>query len=127
MKNEKMFEIAVRNKYRFPFRGIISVEDLWDLNVESLDLVFKELNSQIKRVQEESLLQTKSKQDKELELKIDIVKYIVSVKLEEADLKLKAIEKKEQKQKILKILSDKQDESLQNKSIEELEKMLEEL
>jgi len=37
------------------------------------------------------------------------------------------MEKREQKQKILKILSDKQDESLQNKSIEELEKMLEEL
>lgn len=127
MKNEKMFEIAVRNKLRFPFRGLISVEDLWDLNVENLDAVFKELNSQIKRVQEESLLKTKSKQDEELELKINIVKYIVSVKLEETDLRVKAMEKREQKQKILKILSDKQDESLQNKSIEELEKMLEEL
>jgi len=127
MKNEKMFEIAVRSKLRFPFRGLISVEDLWDLNVENLDAVFKELNSQIKRVQEESLLKTKSKQDEELELKINIVKYIVSVKLEETDLRVKAMEKREQKQKILKILSDKQDESLQNKSIEELEKMLEEL
>lgn len=127
MKNEKMFEVAVRNKLRFPFRGLISTEDLWDLNVENLDVVFKELNSQIKRVQEESLLKTKSKQDEELELKINIVKYIVSVKLEETDLRVKAMEKREQKQKILKILSDKQDESLQNKSIEELEKMLEEL
>ena len=127
MKNEKMFEIAVRNKLRFPFRGLISTEDLWDLNVENLDVVFKELNSQIKRVQEESLLKTKSKQDEELELKISIVKYIVAVKLEETDLRVKAMEKREQKQKILKILSDKQDESLQNKSIEELEKMLEEL
>lgn len=127
MKNEKMFEVAVRNKLRFPFRGLISTEDLWDLNVENLDVVFKELNSQIKRVQEESLLKTKSKQDEELELKISIVKYIVAVKLEETDLRVKAMEKREQKQKILKILSDKQDESLQNKSIEELEKMLEEL
>ncbi len=127
MKNEKMFEIAVRNKLRFPFRGLISTEDLWDLNVENLDVVFKELNSQIKRVQEESLLKTKSKQDEELELKISIVKYIVAVKLEETDLRVKAMEKREQKQKILKILSDKQDEALQNKSIEELEKMLEEL
>lgn len=127
MKNEKMFEVAVRSKLRFPFRGLISVEDLWDLNVENLDTVFKELNSQIKRAQEESLLKTKSKQDEELELKINIVKYIVSVKLEETDLRVKAMEKREQKQKILKILSDKQEESLQNKSIEELEKMLEEL
>jgi len=100
MKNEKMFEIAVRSKLRFPFRGLISVEDLWDLNVENLDAVFKELNSQIKRVQEESLLKTKSKQDEELELKINIVKYIVSVKLEETDLRVKAMEKREQTNKM---------------------------
>jgi len=127
MKNEKMFEVAVRNKFRFPFRGLISVEDLWDLPVESLDLIFKELNSQIKRVQEESLLGSKTKQDKELELKIDIIKYIVSTKLEEAELRAKAKEKKEQKQKILEILSAKQDEALKNKSVEELQTMLNEL
>lgn len=127
MKNEKMFEVAVRNKFRFPFRGLISVEDLWDLPVESLDLIFKELNSQIKRVQEESLLGSKTKQDKELELKIDIIKYIVSTKLEEAELRAKAKEKKEQKQKVLEILSAKQDEALKNKSVEELQTMLNEL
>ena len=124
MKNEKMFEVAVRNKFRFPFRGLISVEDLWDLNVESLDLIFKELNSQVKKVQEESLLGSKTKQDQELEIKIEIIKYIVSTKLEEAELKSKAREIKEQKQKILELIANKQNEELGNKSVEELQAML---
>ncbi|MED1665703.1 hypothetical protein [Brevibacillus laterosporus] len=127
MTNEKMFEVAVRSKMRFPFKGLVSVEDLWDLSPENLDSVYKTLNSQLKAVQEESLLNTKTKEDKELDIKIEIVKYIVGVKMEERDAKLKEKEQKEKKQKILEILSNKQDEALQNKSIDELKDMLKEL
>lgn len=127
MKKESMFEVAVRTKMRFPFRGMVSVEDLWDISVENLDSIFKTLNSQLKQVKEESLLNTKTKEDKELDLKIEIVKYIVNVKLEEQNLKLKEKAQKEQKQKILEILSAKQDEDLQNKSIDELKGMLSDL
>lgn len=124
---ENMFEQAIRNKFRFPFKGMVSVEDLYDLSVTNLDAVFKVLNSQLKQINEESLLNVKSKQDKELDTKIEIVKYIVKVKLEEDNARLKAKERKEQKQKILEIMAVKQDQSLQNKSIEELTKMLDEL
>lgn len=127
MSNERMFEVATRSKFRFPFRGMASVEDLWDLSVENLDSVFRTLNSELKKATEESLLNVKTKQDKELETKIEIVKYIVKVKQEEELLRLKAKERKEQKQKILEIMATKQDESLQNKSIEELTAMLNEL
>lgn len=125
--NEKMFETAVRTKMRFPFKGVVSAEDLWDLSVENLDSVYKTLNSELKKATEESLLNTKTKQDKELETKIEIIKYIVKVKQEEELLRLKAKERKEQRQKILEIMATKQDESLQNKSIEELTAMLNEL
>lgn len=127
MTTEKIFEVALRSKFRFPFRGLISTEDLYDLPVESLDLIFKELNSQIKRVKEESLLGSKTLQDKELEMKIDIIKYIVTTKLEETEKRSKAKEIREQKQKVLEIISAKKDASLENKSVEELEKMLNEL
>lgn len=127
MTNANIFEVAARTKMRFDFRGQISVEDLWDLSVNNLDTIFKTLNSQLKQVQEESLLNTKTKEDKELDTKIEIVKYIVSVKLEEANVKLKALEQKKQKQKIMEILETKQDESLQNKSAEELKAMLDEM
>lgn len=125
MTSERMFEMAVRTKMRFQFKGLISAEDLWDLSVENLDLVFKNLNSQLKQVKEESLLETKTKEDKELDMKIEIVKYVVKVKLEEQELRLKVKVQKEQKQKIMEILSTKQDESLQNKSVDELRAMLE--
>ena len=37
MRVENIFEYAVRNKVRFPFKGMISVEDLWDLSLTNLD------------------------------------------------------------------------------------------
>lgn len=128
MLNEKnMFEVATRSKFRFPFKGMINVEDLWDLLVKDLDSVFKVLNSQLKQVKEESLLEIKTKEDKELDLKIEIVRYIVRTKLEEENLRLKAKEQKEKKQKIMEILSAKEDQDLHNKSKDELTKMLSEL
>jgi len=127
MKDTNLFELATRTKMRFPFRGMISVEDLWDLTPESLDSVFKTLNSEIKQVKEESLLNTKSKADETLEMQIEIVKYIVGVKLAEAEVKKAAKDNREKKQKIMEILSSKQDEDLQNKTPEELMEMLDKL
>ncbi len=127
MSNEKMFEIATRSKFRFPYKGQISVEDMWDLSLLALDSVFKALNSQMRQVKEESLLSTKSKADEVLELQIEIVKYIVSVKLAEKEAREKAAEKSAQRQKIMEIMAKKQDESLENASMEDLQKMLSEL
>lgn len=127
MNMEKLFETAIRTKARFNFKGMISVEDLWDLNVRELDSIFKTLNSQLKQVKEESLLEVKTSQDKELDIKIEIVKYIVGVKLEEENSRLKAKENKEKKQKIMELMARKQEEGLQNMSMEDLQKMLDEI
>lgn len=121
---EKMFETAARTKMRFPFRGQISTEDLFDLSVEDLDTIFKSLNSQLKQVNEESLLQAKTDHDKELDTKIEIIKHIVATKITESNARIQAKERKEKKDKILEILASKQEESLQNKSQEELIEML---
>jgi hypothetical protein len=122
-----IFEVATRSKFRFPFKGLINVEDLWDLSTENLDSIYKNLNSQLKQTQEESLLKVRSTGDKELDVKIEIVKHIVTVKLEEATARLQAKEKREQKQKIMEILQNKKEASLLGKTTEELQKMLEEL
>lgn len=127
MTTEKMFEVATRSKFRFPFRGQISVEDLWDLDVQNLDLIFKELNSKLKQQQEESLLNEKTRESKDLETKIEIVKYIVGVKLKEKESKEKEKEKKEKRQKILEIINSKQDDELKDKSIKELQDMLDKI
>ena len=124
MNTEKMFETAVRNKMRFPYKGQISVEDLWDLDVNALDGIFKTLNSKVKVSQEESLLRTRSKESEELVVQIEIVKYIVSVKLAEAEARKNAEANRAKRQQILGILADKQESDLKNKSPEELQAML---
>jgi len=125
--NTNIFEVAIREKFRFEFKGLISVEDLFDFNVRDLDSVFKTLNSQLKQVKEESLLEIKTKQDEELDIKIEIVKYIFELKKEAENQRLKAKEQKEKRQKIMEILANKEDESYNNMSKEELTKMLNEL
>ncbi len=127
MDKEELFIKASRKKIRFSYKGLATTEDLWDLPVTELDGIYKSLNAKAKLVKEESLLETKTDGDEELMLQIEIIKYIVSVKLEEKKEAEKAKERKEQKQKIMSILASKQDEALQGKSVEELQKMLEEL
>jgi tryptophanase len=124
---ENIFEIATRTKMRFPFKGQISVEDLWDLSVKDLDAIYKTLNAQAKKSQEESLLTTKTKEDETVSVQIEIVKYIVTTKLAEAEAVKKSRELKEKKQKIMEIMSAKQDEALHNMSVEDLQKMLDSL
>ena len=122
-----MFEEATRKKFRFPYYGTADVEDLWDLSVEDLDEIFKTLNSQRKTINEESLLEVKTEEDRELNTKIEIIKHIVGIKIEERDFALQAKERAEKKQRLLEILKDKQDASLLEKSEEELQAMLDEL
>lgn len=127
MNEINIFEKAVIGKYRFPHKGLVTVEDLFDLSVEDLDSVFKTLNSQKKKDEEESLLSTKSKNDDILETKIKIVKNIVIRKLAEKTNKALEIERKQQKQKIEQILAIKQEQDLMNKSPEELIAMMNQL
>ena len=122
-----IFELATKNKFRFPYKGLISVEDLWDLNRNQLDSIYKALNKEVKQVQEESLMMTKSDEDAEVLAKIEIVKYIFQVKEQEAVAKIVAAENAEKKRHILDILAKKQDDALQNMSEDELRKMLNDL
>jgi adenosine/AMP kinase len=122
-----IFEIASRQKFRFPFKGMVQVEDLWDLNVKQLDQVFKTLNMQVKQSSEESLLDIKSAADEELLTKIAIVKHIVNIKVAESNAAKLAVAKRQQKQQLLEILESKKTEDLRGKSVEELQKLIDEL
>ena len=122
-----IFEMATRNKFRFPYKGLISVEDLWDLGQVQLDSIYKNLNKEIKQIQEESLLSAKNSEDAELQAKIDIVKYIFTIKQQEAIQRSIDAENADKKRRIMEILAQKQDDSLMGKSEDELRKMLKEL
>jgi len=123
-----MFEKASRLKLRFNSSvGIINVEDLWDLTLTSLDSIAKDLNRKIKAEAEESFITVKSKSNTTLELGFDIVKHVIKVKLEEAEVKKLAAEKKARKAQIMELISQKQNEALSAKSLEELQAELDNL
>ena len=121
-----MFEIATRKKYRFPFRGMISTEDLWDLTLEQLDTVYKTLNKQVK-TEEETSLMTQSTTDEDTLNMIEIVKHIFTTKQEEANARKMAAKNAEKKKRILEVIAQKQDESLMKMSVADLQKLADEL
>lgn len=122
-----MFEKAVRMKLRFNYKGLCSVEDLWDLPVTALDSIYKELNKKAKTEKEESLFDKRTKADDLLDLQIGIVKHIVKIKLKEQEDRENDAIKREKKQKLLSIMAEKQDKALYDMPLEDLEKMAKEL
>lgn len=88
---------------------------------------FKTLNRQKKTADEDSLLAVKSAENTELENKIELVKYIVSVRLAEYEARVDAAEKKAQRDKIMKIVAKKKDKELEDMDVDQLMKKLEEL
>jgi len=123
---EKLFETASKMKVRFNYRGVITTEDLWDLDVKALDYIYKQLMVAKKESETESLLEEK-KTNPILEVQIEIVKHIFNVKVEERKAAELQAENAAKKQKILSILARKQDAELENKSAEELEALIKDL
>jgi len=123
-----MFEKATRQKFRFhTAKGNCSVEDLWDLPLEALDSLYRELNGELREQQEESLLNEKQDASETLQTKIDIVKCIVNTRLEERRQKEAEVERKRKKQKIMEIIEQKQEGALWEKSVDELRNELDNL
>lgn len=119
---------CIRNKYRFEFKGLISAEDLFDLKLEDLDVIYRGLKKEEQELLGDSLLETAENPAKrEVEAKIDIVKSIFAIKKVEMENAKRALENKTQKAKILAIIENKQDQELSEKSIEELRKIYDSL
>ena len=122
-----MFEKASRLKIRFDFRGLISVEDLWDLPLETLDTLFKGYNARATTSKQESLLDTKSVEDEILDLKIEIIRHVVTVKLAEREARKAEVERKARKEKLLEVLDEKQNAALYDLDPAKLQEMIAEL
>lgn len=119
---------CIRNKYRFEFKGVICAEDLFDLKLEDLDVIYKGLKKEEQDLIGDSLLETdENPAKKEVEAKIDIVKSIFNIKKVEMENARKALANKAQKAKILAIIENKQDQELSEKSIEELREIYDNL
>lgn len=124
-----MFEQAVRMKLRFETaKGALTVEDLYDLpltsaNRPNLNDIAKGLSRYL-RENEEDFVGTASKSDTAAQLKFAIVKHVIAVRLAENEAAKAAAERRETKNRIMELIAKKQDESLQSKSLEELQAMV---
>lgn len=128
MENVNIFEEATRLGLTFEYRGTITIEDLWNLSLVELNSIYKSLSKLSKQNEEEGLLDSRAtKADKELELKIQVVKRVFEVLQAEEIERKQATQKRVKKEKLKEILERKQNQELENKSPEELEALIDEL
>lgn len=123
-----LFETATRRKWRFSSpKGLLSVEDLWDLPLQSatgkpnLDDIAKGLYRQLKTDDDVSFVDEKKSSDPTVQGQFDLVRHIIGHKKAEAQAESDRRTRAAQKNKILEIMEQKQDESLRGKSLEELQ------
>lgn len=128
-----IFQTGTREAVRFSStKGNLAIEDLWQLPLESekgvsLDSVAIQCNRELKALTEESFVKTRTAQNTTAQLKLDIVKHIIQVRQQENAATRATVERKAQKDKILRIMASKQDAALENSSLEDLQAMLEKL
>jgi len=124
-----IFEHASKLKLRFTMnKGEVSTEELWDLPLTNLDTIAKTVNKKLKEEgSEESFIEKRTTKDKELELKLEVLKHIISVRLEEKEASKKKSERDAQVALLKNLLTEKKTEELKGLSSEEIIKKLEEL
>jgi len=124
---DEMFEKASRQKLRFPFKGSITVEDLWDLSPKDLDSIYRAVSKELKSLEEDSLLEKRGSAKSVPELQVAIIKRVYEVKLADADRREKLALRREQIRQLDDIIAQKENTALTEKSIEDLRKMRDDL
>jgi hypothetical protein len=130
----ELFAIAARQQFRWTtIKGLVSAEALWQMPLTakdgfSLNDTAKNTNAELKAMAEESFVAEKPQPGRQAaEQKLEIVKYVIATKLAENETMRNAIAKKEEKQKLLALLDDKNNEELKKLSPAELRAKIEAL
>ncbi len=134
MNTSDLFVVASRLKLRFPTtKGGMTVEDLWDLPLESKtgkvnlnELAINTYNA-IEQKPTISFVTPVTKKDDINETRLEILKYVISRKQEENAVRMAANAKAEEKRKLLAVLGRKEDAELEQMSKEEVMKRIQDL
>jgi len=107
-------------------KGVLSVEQLWDLSLTDLADAIKVVNKSLKKNEESDLsfLEEKFVADEETQLKFDVLKEIYTDLKKEVEDAKTARERKADQQKILAEIKRRQDENLTKLSDDELNALL---
>lgn len=122
------FKEASKLKLRFSTsKGSLSVEQLWDLTQTELATCIKNVKKSLKKGDTEddlSFLDSTTTVDTTEQLRFDILKDVYLSKKSESEALRNAKEIKEHNQKIMELISEKQEGELKGKSIDELKALL---
>lgn len=128
LNSVNLFEVASRKKLRFDSKhGKITVEELWDLSLESIDSIAVALNNKIKTTETISFVSDVSSANTEDKLKFDIVIHIINTRKAELELRRERAVKAERARTIREELSRRKEDAIKTKSDEDLQKELDEL
>ena len=107
-------------------KGLLSVDQLWTLKLKDLSDSLKALKKNSTKTSDSELdfLEETTKVDVISELAFEIMKDVYLTKREEATRVKEDAEVKAYNQKIIEIIARKQDQDLENKSLEELQALL---
>ena len=107
-------------------KGLLSVEQLWTLKLKDLSDSLKALKKNSTKTSDSELdfLEETTEVNVISELAFEIMKDVYLTKREEAKRIKEDVEVKAYNQKILEIIARKQDQDLENKSLEELQALL---
>ena len=127
-KEINLFEVASRQKLRFMTnKGLVTVEDLWDLPLSVVDATAQNVKAQLDEVQGESFLRNRKEVDKNTEnaLRLEVLKYIINVRQDEDEIKVIAREKAARRRQLIDLLAQRDAEADSKMTREDILKELE--
>jgi len=122
------FLIASKKKLRFiTNKGQLSVEDLWDLNLEALDTIAVQLDEKVQQSGKKSFIGKLDKASADDKLRFEVVKTIIETKMEEAEKAKTRASRRADREFLQRLLDQKKVQELEGLDIGEIQKRLDEL
>ena len=120
-----MYKEALQKKLRFKTnKGMITTEDLFDLSLQNLNTLAIMLDKKISEATKKSFIEELPAEENDDELRFSIVKDVINVKLKARKDNINKAQIDARNKRIAELIAKKEDEALENKSIEELRAMI---
>ncbi len=120
-----MYKEALQKKLRFKTnKGLISTEDLFDLSLQNLNTLAIMLDKKVSEAPKKSFIEELPAEENDDELRFNIVKDVINTKLKARKDNMDKAQVDARNKRIAELIAKKEDEALENKSIEELRAMI---
>lgn len=120
-----MYKEALQKKLRFKTnKGMITTEDLFDLSLQNLNTLAIMLDKKVSEAPKKSFIEELPVEENDDELRFSIVKDVINIKLKARKDNIDKAQVDARNKRIAELIAKKEDEALENKSIEELRTMI---